>query len=123
MKNNVGAPYAWLALWALVRFHGDNEGSDGDELQRISAVAGQFRRPVSNAANDQAGTLLILLLIWWLTYAKYRAKLAESRALSRELLGAQFHPVFPAHTRLLLALPGFALILALCQNDHLPTLP
>lgn len=121
MGDNKGTLYAWLALWALLRVRGDDGDSGLVGLHRISALAGQFIRPASNAANDQPVALLILVWFWYLACAKYRAIPRESRPFSRKLPGVEFHPVFPAHTRLLLALPGFALILALCQNDHLPT--
>jgi hypothetical protein len=121
MVENNNASYAWLAVWALLRFRGDEDDADGVGLHRINAVAGQFIRLTSNAANDFEAALLTLVLIWLLACAKYYAKTAESSALSRKLIGRRFHPVILREPACLRLFPVSALFLALCHNDHLPT--
>ncbi|MDP2808681.1 MAG: hypothetical protein Q8O34_00865 [Rhodocyclaceae bacterium] len=83
--------YAWLRLWALLRLSTDGGPCD-PEVLRIEAVAGRLRLSAGNAANDMAAALLILVLFWWLACAKYRAKLAESSAVSCKMPVAQLHP-------------------------------
>lgn len=122
MGDKGKAPYAWLALWALLRFRGGDDDPERMELLRIDAVAGQFRRSPSNAANDQAAALLILLLTWWMACAKYRAKLIEFGASPCKLAAGRFHPAIPLESAWLRLVPVSALILALCHNDHLPTI-
>lgn len=91
------------------------------DMLRAVAVAGCFRSPPGNAANDQPAALLILVLFWWQACAKYRAKLAGSSPFSRKLSGPAILTPIPLNPAWLRAFPVPAPLLALCQNDHLPT--
>lgn len=115
--------YAWLAVWAVLCHRIGGDDPPGLEMARIDAVAGQFRQPASNAANDQQAALLILVLIWWLACAKYRAISSGFGSGTCKLTGRSFLPVILREPACLRLFPVSALLLALCQNDHLPTPP
>lgn len=97
------------------------EDGDGLDMLRAVAVAGQFRRPPCNAANDQPVARLVLVLFWWLYCVNYRAKLAGSGAVSCKIDGRAVAWLIPLYPAWLHVFPVSALIPALCQNDHLPT--
>lgn len=113
----------WMLALAAAWLQAADADPQGPEMSRVDAWAGRLRQPAGNAANDMAAPLLILVLFWWLACAKYCAKLPGQSAVSCKLTTGRFHPAILPESACLLLFPVSALILALCQNDHLPTPP
>lgn len=115
---------AWLLALALAWMHSDDDGGDLSLLQ-VAAVAGQFRRPASNAANELTATLLVLVLFWWLVCAKTPAKYlsggcktAKLRGLASQSLNRLESPVLTTSSGTSWLVPAIS---SLCQYAHQST--
>ena len=118
-KNKRGEPYAWLALWALLRARRDDD-PPGAEMSNVNALAGRLARPASNAANDLAALALIYLVVWWWTCAKWRAILIGNRPGQVKIIANEWGPEITPQPAPFLALPAFSRHFPPCQIEHLP---
>ncbi|MEW6514300.1 MAG: hypothetical protein AB1443_09885 [Pseudomonadota bacterium] len=110
---------AWLLALALAWMRDYDEGGDLSMLY-LAAVAGQFRRPASNASNDLAAQL-VLVFVWPLTSANTTAKSAGYGPVSCKTAAAPKLALIPLNPALLLHFPVSVAGDGMCQYAHQST--
>jgi hypothetical protein len=116
--------YNWLYWTWVARLLNKTDGDtppDASMMETVEAVAGRLRNPASQAANDMAAAMFILVFVWLWNCANYRAKFVKPVAVLRKKARGEIFEAAPANPAWILAFQLIAARFSQCQFNHLPT--